>query len=95
MTTKEFVPKPLLNVKALNSSTKNDSVSYTDKDLMQSTYSGNMGENSHFLSNTQKIQKTHYAVANSSIHEDGKSFLNSTLNGSNYNSNTMTDSRNA
>lgn len=61
---------------------------------MNSTYSNNLMENSHFLSNTQEITKVsgHYNN-NSSINDDGKSFLNSTLNASAYNSNAM-DSRN-
>jgi len=91
----------LLNVKALNSSLKNDSVSYgNEKDLMSSTLSNNMLENSHFLSNTQKINNpttkySNVAAVNQSITDDGKSLLNSTLNASNYNSNAVVDSRNS
>lgn len=66
--------------------------------MTSSNYSSNIMENSHFLSNTQKIQKAHYvALNNQSLHEDtnnAKSFLNSTLNASNYNS-LATDSRNS
>lgn len=56
---------------------------------MNSTHSNNQIENSHFLSNTQKVNKAHYSRGNYSINDEvGKSFLNSTINGSNYASNT-------
>lgn len=48
-------------------------------------------ENTHVLSNTQKINKPHHnntgSVSTSYKHEDGKLFLNNTINTSNYNSN--------
>ena len=70
--TKEFVPKPLMNAKALNSSIGNEQKS----------------QHENYLSNTQHISKGSYMG-----HDDGKTFLNSTLSGSNYNSSGL-DSRN-
>jgi hypothetical protein len=88
---KEFTPKPLLNAKGLGGHSKNESIHEKDMQHLSGSY---IQENTQFLSSTQKVSKVSYIVNNQSMNQDdAKSFLNSTLTASNYNSNNI-ESRN-
>ena len=92
------MPKPLLNVKVLNGSMRNDH-GYNEKEALNthSVKNNNYVENTYFLSNTQKVSKVvtsqnpnsypNNNINQSLANDDAKAFLNSTLNVSNYNSN--------
>jgi hypothetical protein len=72
----------VLNVKALDTSTKND---YQTNELLQSSY---QMENSHYLSNTQKLKNSQNTTTHQAQADDKVSFLmNSTLNASTNNNN--------
>ena len=89
------MPKPLLNVKVLNGSMRNDPYPDKDKGSFAKNPPSNYVENTYFLSNTQKVSKVvGHVINNQSMNgtnDDAKAFLNSTLNVSNYNT---TETRN-